>query len=305
MDRFSVKTHPDLLQHLSLDLPQTLGALRPGDILGNWPQGMVEATPAPSFVPSLYEADHHHPHAEICLALSGKCRLSLGQARVFLYPGQMVLIPPHEIHAETYASPSSSYSLAWWILSADEPTFQITNYSQKEGFSVQHRTALTSSFSALKALHVATMGNCPPEFLPFKEALLNTLLELMRRYREPGTVLDQRPQVVEQAYRYIREHLHEPLELAAVSREVLLSPNYLTSLFKQHTGASLGQTIKKLRIERACSLLRNSSKQIQEISALVGFQDPFAFSKAFRKHTGVAPSQYRERVQTCKMDSHS
>lgn len=305
MDEEKENSASDLHGLLSLELPRILGELDSSSVLGSWPGGLTPAKSAAFFDPPLYDIGHHHPHPEICLLLSGRCRLSLGSSVVALIPGQLVLIPPRAIHAETFLEPSLSYRLGWWILPPAEPLFQTTAYQAQSGFSVVHRTSLVESAPSLETLSLLATAGAGPALLPFKEALLSTLTGLMRRYREPGASMDQRPQVVDQALEYIRDHLHGPLDLAEVGRAVMLSPNYLTTLFKQHTGFSLGQTIKRLRIERACALLRDTRLQIQEISTRVGFSDPFAFSKAFRRHVGVAPRNYRENPDGVTMDSHS
>jgi AraC-like DNA-binding protein len=49
------------------------------------------------------------------------------------------------------------------------------------------------------------------------------------------------------------------------------------------------------RINRACSLLRHTDKQITEIAFEVGFNDSNYFTRQFRKTTGLAPRDYRMR----------
>ena len=53
----------------------------------------------------------------------------------------------------------------------------------------------------------------------------------------------------------------------------------------------------KVRMEKAKRLLYSSDYSIQTISSMVGYNDPFTFSKAFKKYSQVSPSKYRENVQ--------
>ena len=48
------------------------------------------------------------------------------------------------------------------------------------------------------------------------------------------------------------------------------------------------------RIQRACQLLRHSQLPVGAVAVSVGFEDPFYFSRTFRRETGVSPTEYRE-----------
>jgi AraC-like DNA-binding protein len=63
--------------------------------------------------------------------------------------------------------------------------------------------------------------------------------------------------------------------------------------FKKQTNYSPAKYIEKLRIAKAKELLRDSSLSITEISAIVGYKDPFYFSKVFKKASGMTPSEFR------------
>ncbi len=81
-------------------------------------------------------------------------------------------------------------------------------------------------------------------------------------------------------------------ELAHLTK---MNPNALTRLFKVHTGVSLQEYFKNLRMSRAGDLLLHSDKTIGEIAVETGYVDRFQFSKAFKKARGFSPGQYRIR----------
>jgi two-component system response regulator YesN len=93
---------------------------------------------------------------------------------------------------------------------------------------------------------------------------------------------------------YIRSHLFEPLTVQSLARSACLSVSYYANLFKKHTGSSVAQFIIAERMEQAKSMLLGG-KQVQEIAALLGYEDRSYFSDAFKKHTGVTPTEYKQQ----------
>lgn len=73
------------------------------------------------------------------------------------------------------------------------------------------------------------------------------------------------------------------------------TPNYLSSTFKKETGTNINQTIGKIRISLAQSLLTNSNLKINEIAQRCGFEDSSYFIQFFKKKNNVTPLQYRKK----------
>lgn len=101
--------------------------------------------------------------------------------------------------------------------------------------------------------------------------------------------------LVERARRTLMEKSGDPPPLETVARDLGISYSTLRRLFKQHAGMSLKQYQTEVRIRRACELLRNSDKSIKAIAGYLGYNSAFHFSAQFRKSTGLAPSDWRER----------
>ncbi|MFW5857377.1 MAG: helix-turn-helix domain-containing protein, partial [Planctomycetota bacterium] len=84
--------------------------------------------------------------------------------------------------------------------------------------------------------------------------------------------------------------------LADLAAEANLSPEHFARRFRKRYGASPIAYQHSLRIQAARVLLSSSDLLCKEIAARVGFSDIYAFSKAFRKATGLAPTAYREQA---------
>lgn len=83
------------------------------------------------------------------------------------------------------------------------------------------------------------------------------------------------------------------LTVREVAEEIAIDDRYLYNLFIKHEGISPKEYIDRCAVNHACALLLGSAMSITEIAARLGFEEVCAFSKFFRKRTGVSPTQYR------------
>ncbi len=93
---------------------------------------------------------------------------------------------------------------------------------------------------------------------------------------------------------FILENLSNPdFAVPAISSGFEISEVHLRRIFKAATGTSPMRYINYLRLEKAKTLLSESSMKISEIANATGFSDPYYFSRIFKKETGVSPASFR------------
>ena len=96
---------------------------------------------------------------------------------------------------------------------------------------------------------------------------------------------------------YIKEHYCDSeLSVKQISCVLGYHEKYISNLFKETYHECLSAVIERLRIEKACDLLKNSNGKITDITEAVGYTSDVSFRRAFKKITGVSPSEYRERI---------
>ncbi|MEM1432202.1 MAG: helix-turn-helix transcriptional regulator [Pseudomonadota bacterium] len=93
------------------------------------------------------------------------------------------------------------------------------------------------------------------------------------------------------------QHLYRDpnLSLTRLSQHIGSSSNYVSQTLNEHLGQSFFDFVNKWRIDEAKALLLRADSTILEIAYEVGFNSRSAFYTAFKKHTGVTPSQFRAR----------
>ena len=96
---------------------------------------------------------------------------------------------------------------------------------------------------------------------------------------------------------YIRAHYDDPyLSTKEISEYIMLSASYACTLFKNETGKTLNQYLTEYRMEKAKQFLANPRGTITNIASRCGYNDSNYFGKAFKKYTGLSPSEYRDTI---------
>ena len=98
---------------------------------------------------------------------------------------------------------------------------------------------------------------------------------------------------IQAAVTYILGNFQQDLGVEELAQVAHLSPSRLSALFRQHYGISLIKWRDHIRMQKAKELIRLTALPIAEIATKVGYADPLYFSRRFRSHTGVAPSEFR------------
>lgn len=123
---------------------------------------------------------------------------------------------------------------------------------------------------------------------PCLHDVLERTISAMEQHRESTQQV-----VIASAVAYMREHLASDLSRDAVAEAMFLSPSHFSRLFKQHMGCTFGETLARIRGERAAELLVRTNLSIGRIARASGFRDASYFGKVFRQQFGLRPSDFR------------
>lgn len=98
---------------------------------------------------------------------------------------------------------------------------------------------------------------------------------------------------VQKAADYIKLNYSEKISIKEIADQLYLSPNYLSELFKKHTGKTISEYLTEYRLEKACQLLDHAEYRVGDVSGMVGIHDGRYFSNMFKKKYGMTPTEYR------------
>ena len=105
---------------------------------------------------------------------------------------------------------------------------------------------------------------------------------------------DKYGQIIREAKEYIGEHFgNSEFSLNRIAEYIGMSPSYFSSIFKQGTGQTLVEYLTRVRIDKACELLKCTNLRAAEIGEQVGYGDPHYFSATFKKIMGQSPTDFR------------
>lgn len=159
---------------------------------------------------------------------------------------------------------------------------------------ILHMTGLKSN------LNVSSLFKYIDEFEPNEKQKNEEILEhikeqfalLAKHVKEVNNKFNV--SLVSKILRFIEEKYCDPnLSLTLIAEEFNITPQYLSTLFKEKVGTNLSDYIFQLRLSKAKELLVNTNMSVNEICQKIGYTHVSSFIKAFKKSEGISPAKYR------------
>jgi AraC-like DNA-binding protein len=97
-----------------------------------------------------------------------------------------------------------------------------------------------------------------------------------------------------EASRYIHEHYGEDISIALLSRVACMSSTKFKANFRNAYGLTVYSYIRKVRMDEAVKMFEQGNMQIAAVAQAVGYTKPGAFAAAFKKQTGMLPSDCKK-----------
>ena len=221
---------------------------------------------------------------------AGQGTLEMDERRYLVESGSLFLLFPdirHAYHPDPttgwtelwvgFSGPQVDALLAAGIISPAQPLFHL-------GYQAKLVSGFQTIFEQVKLQSPLYQFRVCAEVM----RLLAETLSLERLSAQPT----RSQKIVEQAKAFIEGHISTVFDLDHLGAAVGLSLPHLNEVFKSYTGMTPYQYCIHVKINRAKEILANGRCSVKEISWQVGFDDPYYFSRLFKKKTGFSPSQW-------------
>lgn len=110
--------------------------------------------------------------------------------------------------------------------------------------------------------------------------------------------------LIDRIKEFITDNLHRHISIDEIAKQFYLTPNYIGQVFRQYTGTTVKSFHNQMRMDTALRMLITGDKTVGEISYQLGFESISYFSRRFKMHYGVSPSQILlQNVKSSDLDS--
>ena len=251
-----------------------------------------------------------HIFPEIACVVGGKCLINIENKTYLLGSRNVCFVNAIDRHFESFFKENLGYEMIWIFF---QSAFQLKIINTSYEPALKDLKLISSITMKIKPEMVYYLSkifaiNDPEkEIVAVKEIVLkwfefiknnikskNYRKRIMSRKNMEEFCLKAKR--MEKALKYVKIHYKENISLENVSAKAGLSPAYFSSLMRKVYNESLSEMITKLRLKDACLMLGKSESSISEIAFKVGYEDPFFFSRVFKKYIGISPKEYRKKV---------
>ena len=111
----------------------------------------------------------------------------------------------------------------------------------------------------------------------------------------PSTI-HHRTSLFEDATAIVEREFASELSLDDIARRVASSRRQLQRAYAEIGNTTFREHLTRVRMDRAADLLGDKGLTVREVARRVGYRQPAQFAKAFRRHLGVGPTEYRART---------
>lgn len=229
---------------------------------------------------------HTHETAHVSLVLQGSFTEIIGRKERFNEASTLIIHPPGEDHAVTF---HANRARVFSFHIKPQLHKRIHSFTKILDAPAAFRGGQPTWLAAQLYRESKTLDEVAP--LMFEALALEVIAATSRRadsLRERGM-----PRWMEQAREYLHAHFAENISFAVLAETVGVHPVYLAREFRRAFSCTMGEYVRRLRIETACREISESDLPFDELALAVGFYDQSHFSNAFKRLTGTTPAQYR------------
>jgi AraC family transcriptional regulator len=242
------------------------------------------------YSPGYQTPKHTHKQALFCYVMQGYYTESYGSKTRECRSSTLLFHPPGELHAEYFHDAGGR---SFIVEIAPDWLARMREHVPVADYSADFQGGVFEML-ARKLYREFTHEDCASPLII--EGLMMEVLGEVTRWRAAQHAYGS-PRWLNQAKELLHARFAENLTLAEVAQNVGVHPVHLAQTFRKSYQCTVGDYVRKLRVEYACQELTSSDKPIVDIALAAGFCDQSHFTRTFKRVVGTAPSQYRESLR--------
>jgi 2-isopropylmalate synthase len=121
---------------------------------------------------------------------------------------------------------------------------------------------------------------------------INALVIAVNQIDAVKEIKNSKDERINSIINYIQEN-YLTVTLDDLSSQFYLSKPYLSKYIKEKSGMTFGENVKRIRLNKASTLLRNGNMKVEKVAEAAGYQNVEHFNRLFKKKYGMTPVQYR------------
>ncbi len=256
------------------------------------------------------EASYHsHEFLEVAFVMSGEGKYRIEDEIFTISEGDLLILNPGVRHQALFVKESLVPTTEFFVGASNIqiPGFAHNYMPVPNGGHMIHTTGELRQklFKICSSMEVEKASVREGRYFMLKAYLIQLLVLIIREQCEPaepttGYAFESvnKKYVVEQMVNYLEDHYNEKISLDQIAENMYLSPFYISKIFKSETGDTPIRHLINIRLEKARELLAGGyGGSTQEVAAMVGYDDAYHFSKLFKKHYGITPSQAKKKAE--------
>jgi len=228
---------------------------------------------------------HSHPHAYITFVIEGAFRERYAAHSVLCRTGMIRYLPAGEVHEnETLARSRCLH------VSNDPSSFEQLRRQTAIPDRPAEMSGLTTTWLANR-LYAEFSRHDTASAMAIEGLVLEILAEVARA--EEADISLHAPPWLKQATEIVESRFLERLTLTEIASEVGIHYVHLSRQFHKYNRCTVGELIRRRRVQHASHLLAHSQTPLAEIALVCGFSDQSHLSFLFKRYMGLSPSKFR------------
>lgn len=211
-----------------------------------------------------------------------------------LNPNEFVFLPKNVPHQ--YSSSSEDpWSIYWMHIAGENSELLYSRYLdlKSEPASIAYEEDNINTFNDIFSLLEHSFEEKNLELVSLK--LQNFISKFL--YPEQLRPTNYEGDKISRSIAFMKKNLNFNASIEELAKQQNLSVTHYSRMFRAKTGISPNRYFNELKIQESCQHLYFTNRSIKEICFELGFQDPYYFSRLFKKLMGVSPANYKSKYK--------